>query len=159
MKNNTYKLTTDDQIIASTLWELAAMCICPHCKSCIRDCQMAVADGEWDTDAPLECGCECNKRYLQRVTQLHNALLASNALVAAAFPVYAKKLRFSNELYQVLYMLRAWDPNGDWDVWDILATPLQTMEVIEDAMAELAADYQDVPGWMSVAIDLLMLFC
>ena len=113
------------------------------------------ADGLYDLiqktiDHDLYSDKAINKFYLSLLTnadQLRNV-----------YPYYWASRSFSKEIKYVLSHMLCNDPNGDWDELDVLETPLQTIETIENWKEDLEDAYEEVPGWMDKCIDVLMLF-
>lgn len=87
--------------------------------------------------------------------KLYLACLMNPDVLRETFPVYWAKRTFCKEVDYVLNRLYANDPNGIWDEYDILVTPMETIEVIENWRDELSDAYQDIPGWMDKCIDYL----
>lgn len=114
----------------------------------------------------LEASCLCdlvNETIPEDTTdeqykRFYLTLLTNPDKLREIYPVYWAKRSFDKEIKYVLSYLRRNDPNGDWDAFDILVTPLQTIEVLENWKAEFTDGYQDAPGWIDACIDQMYLF-
>jgi len=87
--------------------------------------------------------------------KLYLACLMNNSVLRETFPVYWARQTFRKEVNYVLDRLSTNDPNGVWDEWDVIVTPMNTIEAIESWKDELGDAYQDIPGWMDKCIDML----
>jgi len=143
---------TSVQIESKTLWDLvvAETCGCTELHKC---CDGSISEGTYGEDK-LPCKYACENAGTKR---MYLTLLKDNDLLRKAYPVFWKKTAFKAEIAAVLGWLHRWEPNGDWDLYDLLDTPWQTIEALENYKAGLEDAYQDVPDWVDDAITYLML--
>ena len=139
------------QIEARTLWDVvvAETCGCTDLHKC---CDACISEGTYGKDK-LPCKYACENAGTKR---MYLTLLKDNDLLCKAYPVFWKKTAFKAEIAAVLGWLRCWNPNGDWDLYDLLDTPLQTIETLENLKEQLEDNYEDIPGWVDKAIEYLM---
>lgn len=141
------------QIEADDLLDLIAQST-GSCTELSRCCRRAISEGTYGIEK-LPCGYACETA---KVRELYWKLLLDNDLLQKTYPVFWKKHVFHAELQAILGYLYVWDPNGDWDYYDVLDTPVQTIEILENLKEQLEDDYQDVPGWVDKAIEYLTVF-
>lgn len=146
-----FNLSADIQIEAQTLWDLVVADTC-GCYDLDKPCKMLISDGTYGIEE-LPCKYACENKGTKCLFQI---LLKNNEMLKEAYPVFWKKHAFKKEIDTLLTWLLAWDPNGDWDIYDVLCTPWQTVGTLEDLKANLKDNYEAIPGWIDAAIDYLM---
>lgn len=139
------------QIEARTLWDLVVAETC-NCTDLIKCCDQCISDGEYGLQK-LPCQYACENVGTKR---MYLTLLKDSSLLSEAYPLFWKRTAFQKEIDALLSWLNKWDPNGDWDLYDLLDTPWQTIRTLELLKEELEDNYQDVPGWIESAIEYLM---
>lgn len=145
--------TIQIQIEAESLFDLIAQAT-GQCTELFKCCKAAISEGDYGlVDLPCRYACEN-----EATRELFWKLFEDNDALKKMFPIFWKKQTFHAELQTILGYLHTWDPNGDWDEYDVLDTPLQTIEVLENLKEELEDCYQTIPGWVDKTIDYLMLF-
>lgn len=146
-----FNLSADIQIEARTLWDLVVADTC-SCYDLDKPCKRLISDGTYGIEE-LPCKYACENMGTK---VLYHHLLKDNDLLKEAYPIFWKKRVFKKEIGTILTWLHAWDPNGDWDIHDVLDTPWQTVGTLEDLKADLEDNYEDIPGWIDASIDYLM---
>lgn len=144
---------TQIQIEAENLLDLIEQAV-GGCTEFDKLCRRLISEGTYGLDdLPCKYACET-----EQARKLYWKLTKDNDALRKKFPIFWKKQTFHAELQAILGYLYCWDPNGDWDYYDVLDTPLQTIEILENLKEELEDDYQPVPGWIDIAINYLMVF-
>ena len=147
-----FNLSNTVQIEARTLWDLVVADTC-GCYDLHKPCDQCISDGEYQL-VSLPCKYACENEGTKR---LYITLLKNNELLRNAYPVFWKKTALKAEINSILGWLHTWDPNGDWDIYDCLDTPWQTICTLENLKADLEDNYEEIPGWIDTAIDYLMM--
>lgn len=146
-----FNLSAEVQIEARTLWDLVVADTC-GCYDIDKPCNKLISEGTYGSEE-LPCGYACENNGTICLFQM---LLRNKELLKTMYPVFWKKTTLKREIDLVLSRLHAWDPNGDWDIYDVLVTPWQTVRTLENLKADLQDNYEDIPGWIDACIDYLM---